>query len=346
MSGQPPASKRPKLDAAAAASPPPSGYGARVTLLLVGDIHGDPKELGGSDREDRMNQLRAELHASDNAFTAVLLNGDLANVPRPDAQNPEASAHWLPWIARQLEMAAGGFGREHAGEDPGPSRGDRRAYYVPGNHDPPQLFDEAQTAAAAATKGCDALNSATNLHGRVTRLAPGLLIGGLGGSTPARQEGEGGALTQVWGGCPYNTEQEAAAVIQGKLAPAVEAALQPEDQLLLMSHAGPDGVGTALHWRDVSKPPIRSGSTALTDYLRSPTAQQRFVGVVHGHTHPGGGQGHIGALPVFNPGPLRDGAYAVLTLVRSEEEGQLRWRVAQYEQRRLSGCLHAASVAA
>ena len=100
---------------------------------------------------------------------------------------------------------------------------------------------------------------------------------------------------------------------------------------------------------------------------RSPTAQQRFVGVVHGkhdrqsfslawrfhwrccvagHTHPGGGQGHIGALPVFNPGPLKDGAYAVLTLVRSEEEGQLRWRVAQYEQRRLSGCLHAASVAA
>ena len=35
MSGQPPASKRPKLDAAAAARSPPSGYGARVTLLLV-----------------------------------------------------------------------------------------------------------------------------------------------------------------------------------------------------------------------------------------------------------------------------------------------------------------------
>ena len=92
-----------------------------------------------------------------------------------------------------------------------------------------------------------------------------------------------------------------------------------------------------------------------------------MLGLVHGHTHAGGGKSHVGFTPIFNPGPLKDGEYAILTLRRSLEPAppapagsvaskvkasvaasakpQLRWRVEGYEQRKLAGMLARAALA-
>jgi Icc-related predicted phosphoesterase len=119
---------------------------------------------------------------------------------------------------------------------------------------------------------------------------------------------------------------------------------------LLLTHVGPDGSGTALCYRDTAAPPIRTGSTALRGFLCRADMQQLLVCAVHGHTHAGGGRGHIGAVPVLNPGPLRDGEYALLTL-RREAAGpppassQPRWYMAAYEMLRLPGSLATATLA-
>ena len=132
--------------------------------------------------------------------------------------------------------------------------------------------------------------------------------------------------------------------------------------------------------RDLTEAPIDSGSTALSGYIREAASQRSVVALVHGHTHAGGGRSHVGTVPVFNPGPLKDGEYAILTLERSADEIQQpppataaatgvggggggggvqegggglgglkkerRWRVREYEQRRLAGSLADATVAA
>ena len=186
-------------------------------------------------------------------------------------------------------------------------------------------------------------------------------MAGFGGSTPARRGDE-----QVWSGFPYSTEAEAAAVLDRDLTPAISSAVDnPQaDQLLLLTHVGPDGSGTARVWRDIALDPIDSGSQALSQHLRQPSLQQSVVALVHGHTHAGGGRSHVGVVPVFNPGPLKDGEYALLTLEHSVDDGAyesrraagtehlrkavtqkpLRWRVRQYELRRLAGSLADATV--
>jgi hypothetical protein len=189
-------------------------------------------------------------------------------------------------------------------------------------------------------------------------------VAGFGGSTPALRGGD-----EVWSGFPYSTEAEAAAVLDGEVIPAVSSAAENSevDQLLLLTHVGPDGSGTARVWRDTSQAPIDSGSQALSQRVRQPSLQQSVVALVHGHTHAGGGRSHVGLVPVFNPGPLRDGEYALLTLEHSVDDGgmalesgrgtgteqlgaaasrkPLRWRVRQYELRRLGGSLADATAA-
>ena len=189
-------------------------------------------------------------------------------------------------------------------------------------------------------------------------------IAGLGGSTPARRGSE-----QVWAGFPYATEAEAAMALDDELMPAISSAAVEKtelDQLLLLTHVGPDGSGTARVWRDVTHAAIESGSKALSQHVCQPPMQQSIVALVHGHTHAGGGRGHVGLVPVFNPGPLKDGEYAFLTLEHSTDgtpdvseveageteqlEGDagrkpLRWRVRHYELRRLAGTLADATAA-
>jgi hypothetical protein len=193
-------------------------------------------------------------------------------------------------------------------------------------------------------------------------------VAGFGGSTPARRGDE-----QVWSGFPYSNEAEAAAVLDRELMPAISSVVgNPHaDQLLLLTHVGPDGSGTAKVWRDIAQAPIDSGSQALSQHVRQPSLQQSVVALVHGHTHAGGGRSHVGLIPVFNPGPLKDGEYAVLTLEHSTDDGAinaeqsdhrrgggtgehlgktvsqkpLRWRVRQYELRRLTGSLADATAA-
>jgi Icc-related predicted phosphoesterase len=131
-----------------------------LRLLLVGDVH---------DRVDRLQQLVSEL-ADDpkESIDVVLLDGDLANVPKPDSTRPEDSSPWLPGISEQLSMLDEFMLRVH--------KRSGSVYYIPGNHDPPQLFDTAATE--HATERHPDLKRGRNLHAAAVRLAPSLCVCG------------------------------------------------------------------------------------------------------------------------------------------------------------------------
>lgn len=129
-----------------------------LRLLVVGDVH---------DRIDRLQQLVSELaEDAEEAIDAVLLDGDLANVPKPDSSSPDDSAPWLPGITEQLLTLDEFMLRVH--------KRSGSVYYVPGNHDPPQLFDAAATEHAAERH--PDLRRGRNIHAAAVRLAPNLCV--------------------------------------------------------------------------------------------------------------------------------------------------------------------------
>ena len=123
---------------------------SRLKVLLIGDIHSQLRNI---------EMLVDEL---------VLLAGDLVSIPGVDlagwTQSGVASARsaaWLPTIAAELKLL-----QQLVPAD--------KLYWVPGNHDPPQLFD-----ADNKIQG--------NMHGRSAIIADGLRLVGWGGATRAVQ---------------------------------------------------------------------------------------------------------------------------------------------------------------
>jgi Icc-related predicted phosphoesterase len=109
-------------------------------------------------------------------------------------------------------------------------------------------------------------------------------------------------------------------------------------QFLLVTHIGPSDLGTTDVHPNPARPErsrINAGSTAVRSQLLSlaghtdsttGTAAERILALVHGHSHQPWGISQLGTrLTVINPGPLRDGRYGELELVRLN--GQQQWRM-------------------
>ena len=249
---------------------------SRLKVLLIGDIHSQLRNI---------EMLVDEL---------VLLAGDLVSIPGVDlagwTQSGVASARsaaWLPTIAAELKLL-----QQLVPAD--------KLYWVPGNHDPPQLFD-----ADNKIQG--------NMHGRSAIIADGLRLVGWGGATRAVQRDTLSQAERVsWDGFPWLTEQAAANSLSELSGLTVEG-----EQQLMLTHCGPRGSGTTSIQRDAEAYPIESGSTSLQTLVKAHA--ETLVGVLHGHTHVAGGRSSVGFVPVLNGGPLKDGEYAILTLLRSSE---------------------------
>ncbi|TPX58698.1 hypothetical protein PhCBS80983_g02947 [Powellomyces hirtus] len=139
------------------------------------------------------------------------------------------------------------------------------------------------------------------------------------------------------------------------------------DTHILVTHCGPAGVGTT----DINKTPhegpntrLESGSHELQVSMSSPFYQgiteitynrdgnrrhgrnaepegtsPRKKGAisgmlfhVHGHSHSAWGLSHLGSIPIINPGPLRDGRFAIATIEHGYGEGLVqRWALTGVE---------------
>eukprot|EP01012_Entosiphon_sulcatum_P065944 TRINITY_DN94993_c0_g1_i1.p1 TRINITY_DN94993_c0_g1~~TRINITY_DN94993_c0_g1_i1.p1 ORF type:complete len:265 (+),score=38.12 TRINITY_DN94993_c0_g1_i1:28-822(+) len=179
-----------------------------------------------------------------------------------------------------------------------------RLIFLPGNHDPPQLFTPEYSSPWAG---------ATCLHKRVTELAPGLVIAGLGGSVPAYRGTE-----RVWTGYPYAETGDIAPDCQ-ELVETVKAVSPPPASVILFTHCGPAQASTAT--ATISQPPVQSGAPALGDALRD--LWPAVFLAIHGHTHDAAGSSWIDRVQVVNPGSLSEGRFAVLKL----QEKSNRWEL-------------------
>ncbi len=163
--------------------------------------------------------------------------------------------------------------------------------WVPGNCDHPRLMDE--------TGG-----PGTNIHGRNVEIE-------LSGGLRIRVAGVGGSLYTPFGTpIEYGEEQ-----LDRLLSTALQG-IEPGEPLIMVVHTPPYASGL-----DRVHGGSYVGSRVLRRYLRS----YKPLLLVTGHIHEAWGTTVVDGVLAVNPGPLREGRYALIEL--EEYSGQLVTRI-------------------
>ena len=136
-------------------------------------------------------------------------------------------------------------------------------------------------------------------------------------------------MTPIYQPYPYFTDT----LFQRDLS-ALLAQLPPDDnsQILLMTHDGPHFSATTIDktTRLKERKDILFGSEYLYNTLRE-DGGKRFVANIHGHAHDGAPCDKItDNIRVLNPGSLKYGEFAQLTLAKDPSNG--RWKVYEYNK--------------
>lgn len=278
-----------------------------VTLLLVSDIHEDLA---------RVDQLAAYLAEHYITHDAVLYLGDFLSLKHTDEAEEQQGLLAVEKTLCELSTKLNG------GE---------RVLYVPGNHDPEGLFCSAPGVTEHGVL----------LHNRLVRLLPKdakeenpVVLLGLGGSSPGVS---GGSV--VWSGYPFETDSALKEAFCGErcatevpsvvsVGRSMNAEFVPDkagcagSSVVLVTHQGPSGSSTGVYTKEEA--PIYSGSDALLEAI---AGNPRIVGHVHGHTHDAWGVCTIKGCTVVNPGPMKYGRCALVTLA---SDG-IKWSVTETE---------------
>ncbi|KAI8826254.1 uncharacterized protein EV422DRAFT_564064 [Fimicolochytrium jonesii] len=361
----------------------------RSRILLAGDIHS---------KVDNVYRLAMALQTKKLMPNLVILTGDLINANH-DYQSPSSpsSSSVSSQLTRmrttaeetQFRAVLTAFGSIS-----------RNVMYVPGNHDPREAFPDLVPAVDLGVRdegrerrdnGEEALKhaplwqrmmyetGAVNFHSRLVRLAPNLVMAGLGGSVP--QTDYNRPNTTIHPGYPYTDPLLKTALLNLLRAKRHFLTLHPAfniiakshrradtspsslpsapttptdpDTHILITHCGParcattdtypkpwlcdskriesgsDGVRSVVThmWCQGVQPPPPSSTSQITTPTGDTQQQPPLLFHAHGHAHTSWGLSQLGNVPVINPGALRDGRYAVVTVERSwGEEGRV-WRV-------------------
>jgi len=274
----------------------------KVKILLTSDIHNAHNKI------DALKAWRLRKKKFDVDF--ILCSGDLTNMDPAKENIPELVS------ACEGEMSAVISGLENICG---------KVVYLPGNHDAKTTLGETQQPSLT-------LHS-INIHYKCLRIAPDLVLVGLGGSIPAYR-GE----KQAWVGYPYKSEDQMQAaldkVLKGEVAPASvkEDRINEADTIVLVTHVGPHNASTTVDQVNVDMEPVQSGSKALRSALLDPTNQKRVLLNIHGHTHHSPGLTKVGKAYVLNPGSLRSGKFGFLKLKKLPEG---KWKITGCEFHRV-----------
>lgn len=289
---------------------------SQLKILLVSDYH---------ESSERIDQLAEYVRTHFIAFDTVVYLGDFLSLTNPTEAEQQQGLRDIEDVLAQFSA------KLNNGE---------RVLYVPGNHDPRPLFGcGTQEAIPAVTE------HGVLLHNRLVELCPRdenassgsgsvpLVLHGFGGSSPGFQNGE-----VIWAGFPFETDGElekefcakkgsveGPGVPVGKglvVVPTTEKAMEAAASVVLVTHQGPEHSSTGIYTK--KEAPIYSGSSALFNAVRE---SGNVVAHVHGHTHDAWGVCRIKQCTVVNPGSLKYGRCALLTLA---SDG-MKWSVAETE---------------
>lgn len=318
-------------------------------IILISDVHRHGRRIDQITEWvlNRNEQLavKSDYSAPTEWIDAIFCMGDFGDLT-PGCQDPYQTASELGICSSNFVLM---------------SNIASKLIYVPGNHDPIQLFasgnDEERPILSVTS---------VNAHKRWIHIVPGIVVCGLGGSGPAKigqdedpffsfpYKSERDFEEQVSSlgfDAPYNpstssadTEDEnippefvtvefigkkAKHVVNTVPVPVTE--VGPEDSVILMTHEGPAGSSTTIDFdHDGTGVTLSCGSEAIAKLIRDNQGpdegvKRHIVAAVHGHSHKSGGMSTIGDVKVINPGALCDGNFALLTLVKNP--GDVLWHV-------------------
>jgi len=273
----------------------------KIKVLLTSDVHC---------ALEKINALGEWLSKKKKHVDFILCCGDLTNMDPAYEHVPELVS------ACEGEMSSVIAGLENVCG---------RVVYIPGNHDAKTTLVEKQQSRLTM--------HSINLHYKCLRVAPDLVLVGLGGSIPAYQGTE-----VCWVGYPFASEEQIQAslekVLKGDVAPASvkEDRINEADTIVLVTHTGPYSASTTVDQVIVDAEPIHSGSKALKSILLEPVYQKKILLNIHGHTHHALGLTRVGKIFVLNPGSLRTGHFGLLSLKKLPEG---RWQIAGTEFHRV-----------
>lgn len=290
--------------------PPP-----QLQILLISDFH---------ESYDRIDQLSEYIRSHYISYDAILYLGDFLTLPPNPSEAEERQA--IQEVEEILKLLSTKLNDGH------------KVIYVPGNHDPKTLF----------TRPRSITEHGVLLHNRLVKLCPKrandfssvpLILHGFGGSSPGIQNG-----SVVWEGFPYVTDNDlerefnsqkstiecsaAAAVVMNatandnddnseivsvgrdlKVLPVTEKDVRSDSSVVLVTHQGPEHSSTGVYTK--TNDPIYSGSGALFNAVWK---SHNIVAQVHGHTHDAWGVCRIRERMIVNPGSMKYGRCALITL--------------------------------
>ena len=233
-----------------------------------------------------------------------LVNGDVANIQHGEEPRESDQVAFEQFTAIMKDFQSN------------PSFKGAQVVYLPGNHDPKELFEEA-----------DGVKDALNLHLKSTFLesrsisAPGLLVLGLGGSVPGIYRD---SQEVAFPGFPFKDDDQ----VKGHLATLYSQSKQKIDEsksYILLTHNGPFTSPTT--WKRLDGKQVLMGSKALLEKMDEQAEQ--ILLHIHGHSHEGWGVARLpSGVMVVNPGALKDGRFG---MVEIEEKENGKFRVASIQ---------------
>ena len=253
-------------------------------IVLVSDVHKHGRRI---DQITKWILDRNEQRATSSGHTAptewinaVLCMGDVGDMP-PGCQDPYLTATELGACSSNFVLMTNIASK---------------LIYVPGNHDPAQMYSESEPPALSVTS--------INAHRRWVRIVPGIVVCGIGGSGPARLGSEENPFFSY----PYKSErdfeEQVAALnfdapysppdpssdgcdedippefttknfVNGKdrnvfgTVPVPVTEVGPEDSVILMTHEGPAGSPTTIDFdHDGTGVLLSCGSEAIAKLIR------------------------------------------------------------------------------
>lgn len=266
-----------------------------MRLLLVGDIHFS---------FENMKKLSDWTDQNTKSLDYILVNGDVANIQHGEPKESDQVA-FEQFTAIMKDFQSN------------PSFKGAQVVYLPGNHDPKELFEEAE-----GVKG------ALNLHLKSTFLqsrtisahadrgkGPGLLVLGLGGSVPGIYQD---SQEMAFPGFPFQDDDQ----VESHLATLYYQCKQRIDgskSYILLTHNGPFSSPTT--WKRLNGKPVLMGSKALLDKMDEQAEQ--ILLHIHGHSHEGWGVTQLpSGVTVVNPGALKDGRFGMVEI--DQENGKFK----------------------
>ena len=246
-------------------------------LVVVGDVHDDL---------DAVERLRDHLQRHSRRYDLLLCTGDLTSMAHSGVDSGAAATGDV--------LRNNGYMRRASTVAEALSSLAPLVYFVPGALDPLPLYE---VVVPTKRGGAPAPSTSRNAHGVLEVVTRGLWVAGFGGS-PAPFEYKEGSKKRLrvnataspdrapaWVAFPYDDAE-----FKRRQAPWRKALLKvPKgDAVLLLTHAGPDGSGTALVTGNdadgvgapagVRSRPLHAGSLALHDLLASPKLQDTARG--------------------------------------------------------------------